>query len=136
MTFLDELRATANAARAIPTDMGLRPYVVVIRIETYNDASQLGAPTITDLTLTPRPKVREESSGRELKVGPITPEHTGGGYTVAQLNPVADLPANRRVRYLVTGPNGTREYVLYDITSDRGYQTTMRLRSVEHDGPR
>lgn len=137
MSFRDDLLPVVDDARGIATDLGLRQHSVTIRTETFPDEAHIGtSPTVSDLTLSPRPKVRESSSGRKLKVGPITPSHSGGGYTAAQLNPLPDLSANQRVIYRVTGPNGTRDYMLSDITTDRGYRHMLELTSLDRDGPR
>lgn len=135
MSFQDSLRSLANGVRGIATDFGVRNYSVTIRTETFADSNQLGTPTVSDLTLTPRPKVREASMGRELIVGPITPSHSGGGYTVAQLNPVETASTSVRVTYRVTGDNGTKEYVLKDIDTGRGYSYFLTLHSLDYSGP-
>lgn len=142
MSFRDDLRGLADDVRGIAEDFGVREYTVTIRTETYADEAQLGNPIATsDLTLSPAPKVRESSKGRALVVGPITPAYVTsggatGGYTDDQLNPVAGATAAQKVTYRVTGDNGTRTYVLDDITTDRGYRYMLTLVSDEHDGPR
>lgn len=135
MSFRDNLRKLAEDVRGIAPDFGVREYTIVIRTETYSSETQLGTPTVSDLTLTPSPKVRESAMGRELKVGPITPSHPTGGYTVAQLNPVETASTSVRTTYRVTGDNGTREYVLTDIDTSRGYSYFLTLRSLDHSGP-
>jgi hypothetical protein len=135
MAFRDDLLPIVSAIRAIPTTYGVRQHEVVIRTTTWATADRLGTPTVANLTITPRPKVREAANGRELLVGPITPNHSGGGYTVAQLNPDATNAPNVDSVYLVTGPNGTREYECIDITTDRGYQYMLRLVASERKAP-
>jgi hypothetical protein len=132
VSFRDDLLGVVDLARAIPADLGLREYSIVIRTETFGSDGRTGAASsTTDVTLSPNPKVREKDNGRRLVVGPITPDHSAGGYTPAELNVVAGASAAQRITYRVTGPNGLREYVCSDINTDRGYRYILTLDEID-----
>lgn len=97
---------------------GVSRYSVAVRTYTWSGGEVgLGERVPSDLAITPNPPVEEREGGRKLRVGPIMPQHSEGGYTISQLVP-ADSTAGEYV-YVVTGPNGTYEYAFGSIdTSD------------------
>lgn len=115
MTLRTSLLAVAGRARAIPQALGLRTIRVWTRgsVRTTSALIDGGSTTNTDVELSPRPAVREldtvdasywgaEAAGLTagyaladlFEVGPITPDHTGGGYTWAELRPLTTTPTN------------------------------------------
>lgn len=117
MTLADDLKPLVNSIRAIPGQFGLHAFTVsVIRTiwtdeQTQNDDelpithADGQPPHVRFLTL----KERYAAGLQQLsiEVGPITPAHSGGGYTVEQLNPA--INGQEAFHYLVKGP-GMGEY--------------------------
>lgn len=139
MTLRDRLNATAERVRGIPVALGERPTSVTIRTRTWGGGAKGadGARTDVDVTLTPAPRVREvnqrdiaSSAGRytigDVKVGPITPTYPTGGYTQAQLAPVATARGTE-VFYVLAG-NLEGEYSRVDLTTDRSHSWFLVLR--------
>ena len=129
-------------AKAGPTRWDVRTNTLTIRRRTWSGLPGAvdSVPTDVDLTLSPRPKIRElslrevsSSGGRfeagDIRVGPITPAYTvpaAGGYTPEQLKPTTTL-ASIEALYIVTGPNaGT--YSLVDLDTSRATQYMMTVR--------
>lgn len=74
----------------------------------------LGTPTITSVTITPRPKV-EDIGNQRLRVSRIVQQNPAGGYTPVQLKP--DDAEGFEYYYLVTGPDGVeRPYTIEPST--------------------
>lgn len=109
MTLRDDLRAIAESVRAIPQEMGLRAIRVWIRAATRTKAALLpgGTTSNADVEIVPRPAVVQLETvdpsywGAEavgltqgyaqselFQIGPITPEHTAGGYSKDDLIPL------------------------------------------------
>lgn len=144
-TFRDSLRKAVYRIRAIPNNYGLRPYTITIvnRTHTGTYAGE-GTATDTETALTEHggapPKVREANDEQmalgnlprgTLIVGPITPDHPGGGTSAATL--LAQAAANRdEFYYRVTGPGDSDGalYRLHSISTDRGYHYTLQLTPV------
>lgn len=107
-------------------DFGVSRYTVAVRTYTWSGGEVgMGVKTPVDLPITPNPPVEERKGGKELRVGPVMPRHSDGGYTIEQLVP-PDGAASEYV-YVVTGPNGTTYYAFGDIdTSDPvGWMLTL-----------
>ncbi len=100
----------------------------------YGAEVRTGTSSDTDLTISPRPKVRDLGNGM-VEVGPITPANALGGYTVAQLNPLLAAAQGVEVYYLVVGPNGTNTYTLVDIDHSRAFRYMLRLQVLERIQP-
>ncbi len=111
MIDLNALRAIADAVR--PIAVPIRTTRVTVRTRVWPAQLGIGTPIDTDVTLDPYIKVREvtrrdiASSGGKLEIGdveigPITPSHPGGGYTIAQIAPVATTPLTQII-YVLSG---------------------------------
>jgi hypothetical protein len=123
MTLIDRARRAANYGRRRADTIGYRDVIVTIGLETHSAPIDTLGETVTSsidaagIVLNPRPRVRKmdaieasaygggplsASTGEPIldtyEVGPITPAHAGGGYTLAQLLPT---PANPTQRALV-----------------------------------
>jgi len=87
--------------------------------------ARLGTPTVTEVTITPRPKV-EDIGNQRLRVSRIVQPNPAGGYSHAQLRP-SDADGFE-YQYIVTGPDGVeRAYTVEDIDT-RGpifYEVTL-----------
>lgn len=131
--------------REIPTDLGMRRYTLTIRVRTWSGGRPgVGTPTDSDLTITPRPRVRavsvrevQASGGRytdgDLTADRINPYVAGPpavGYTPTQLRPVASGPA-QEVMYILTGDEGPFECSLVgDYFTGEGRSFTPSLGGV------
>lgn len=108
-----------NSARALLSDVGLRPYTVSLLVTTWSGAavgqgtrSQVETP-LTVANGRP-PKVRQMSAkeivaqggtleDQIFEVGPLTPSYAGGGTDAALINPpVTGSPTE--VHFLLRGP--------------------------------
>lgn len=138
MSLRTRMLAVADRVRAIPARLDERPTTVTIRTRTWAGGlpGREGATTHVDVVLTPTPKVREisqreivNSGGRyqagDLRVGPITPAYTGGGYTEAQLAPVVTSDAVEVVYVLAGYISG--EYARVDLSQDRSHSWFLTL---------
>jgi len=141
----DSFRQIANDVRAIAgRDFSIRPYTVE-RLESVNagDYQLEGTETETAVEITvdgQPPKVRwlsdEElalggmASGT-VEVGPITPDHAGGGHSWAVLCG-GDLSEGDRLAYRLTGPEHPTG-ALYRFCGgkhDRALHYLIRLRPI------
>jgi hypothetical protein len=147
MAIADDLKPLLTSIRAIPGQFGLRPYTVSAVIRAYS-GTYAGEGTKTDTTVAiteangQPPKVRflndeELALGDNLgkgtiEVGPITPDHTGGGTTIAALTGGSAI-AGDIVHFVITGPeypNGAR-FRLVGVSSDRALHYKVRLAPVD-----
>lgn len=131
----------ANKLRALPSKPALDIYTTSVTIRTRTNAGgRIGVDAVktdVDVVIRPRPKVREvnqrEIAGSgglyqagDVKVGPITPAHSGGGYTAAQLAPVTSTNGVEIIYVLSGGVTG--EYKRVDLTTDRAFSYWLLLR--------
>lgn len=134
--FRNSIRKIAHRVRAIPGEMGWRPYTVQVEYAVYSGAKWgEGSKLVTTTSVTEYggqpPKVRwlsdqeiaiasgNGSQNATVQVGPITPNFPGGGTSIDVLRP--PLSANTRLYYIITGPehpNGGR-YRPVKYTTDR-----------------
>ena len=117
MSFASDLRADLDDVRAIPGDLGLRPYTVNLVTRVWTGARVgMGTSTTTRTALLvggQNPHVTQVTqqditaggySAGDFKVGPLTPPFVGGGYATTDLDPPQDGSA-REVWYELTGPS-------------------------------
>lgn len=110
---------------------------VIIRSRQYPTSPSgpdvgLGTPTITDLEILPRPKVRDQGN-QILKVSLIIPQNANGGYTPAQLKP-ADADGFEYF-YLVIGPDGTeRAYACIDLDTRKPFFYEVTIQPIGQEG--
>lgn len=93
----------------------------------------MGTYTDSDLVITPPPRIKEDNG--EITADRITPSHSGGGYTVGQLNPTPTLTAGQEVLYIVTGPNGAKEYAIVEVNLRKNFGYELRLVSLDRVVP-
>lgn len=146
-------RAAALHGRRAAEAVGARPTTVTLRVEVYSAAigtSGASITTTTDTVLDPRPKVvpagAEDSAfgggpvatsagrlrGRHYRIGPITLDHPGGGYSIATLAPAGSTTT--RVRYLLAGDDFDAGGELFELVladASRPHQVTLEVRRVE-----
>lgn len=143
MGFRDDVRAIAYAARAIPGLLEMRPYSVAVRVTTWS-GSHVGDGTETATTTSiteangANPKVRWLSGedralnglpDGSVEVGPITPEHSGGGTALSALAP--STPGTT-VHYILTGPEHPNGgvYERVGVRTDRAFHYMLTLKPV------
>ncbi len=131
----------ANRLRGLAPSPAIDIYTtrVIVRTRTWT-GGRIGADggkVDEDLEILPRPRVREISQreiagpgGRyqagDVRVGPITPKHAGGGYTQEQLAPAVTQNGVEVIYVLEGGISG--EYMRVDLESDRAFRYMLILR--------
>lgn len=143
MSLRTSLLGVVNLIRSIADEtllnggvgLDVRLYTVVRRrIRHHTGKSKLGEPTVEDLEIVPKPRVREAGQGSILIVDQITPKHTTGGYSSVELNP-PDEPGFEFM-YVVTGPDGlSRNYKLTEIETVRPFNITLTLQTLDRKPP-
>lgn len=144
MTLADDLKPLVWSIRAIPGNLGLRPYSVAI-VNGYKQGTHTGDLTIFETTSVTEgggqsPRVRwlsdEEVAlagiGHGLvEIGPITPSHTGDGTDLGLLT-AAELDAGDVLHVLITGPKHPdgAVYRVVKVTADRALQYRLTCRPV------
>lgn len=125
MALRDVLLPIVESIRAIPGELGLRQVQVFLRLRTWSGARVgMGTKTTVDTEITVSghpPKVRllkerDVIAGTTLEddlyeIGPVTPEHSGAGTSVAELGP--DQTATpTEMFYVLKGPGMGADGVL------------------------
>jgi len=154
MTFRSSLLATVAAARAIPQTLGLRNTTVTVVVETWSaavgtDGAVLASTVSTVLTPTPKVTAQgangesafgggfaSQSAGglvaTEYEIGPITPDHTTGGYSWSELLPTGDV--TKDVYVLLVGENFTGSGERFEVVPGSlvggSFRYTFRVRRV------
>ena len=147
MALKDDLLPLVDQLRAIPGELGFRPYQVWVRVTTW-DGSGVGRGngTSVDTRLLvggQNPKVRQvsnkdvvtgtsEFSNALWEIGPITPSFPGGGYVDGAFDPQnSGLPAT--THYLLKGPGLPAKGILCQKTEDsvdHQLRAVIRVRST------
>jgi len=123
MSFRSALLPRVRAVRAIPQSLGVRTSQVFVRTRAADG-------TVTDLEILPRPRIEEVDGADVINVGPITPSHAGGGYTIDQLAP-ARTGAGVSSYYRVVGPRGVVKYALGTMDTTRAWRYMLRLVAID-----
>lgn len=141
MTLRDRMSKVADKVRGLASKASIdeRTTSVTVRTVTYVGGRRgaEGPRTTVDLLLAPRPKIVEVngrdiagSAGRyavgDVKVGPITPTYTGGGYTQDQLAPALTSNGVDVLYVLAGGVAG--EYTRIDFITGRSHTYFLVLR--------
>lgn len=152
MTLRPGLLRVVERARAIPQRLGLRTIRVWIRASVRTVPALLpgGSTTNTDVELSPRPAVVEletadpsywgaEAAGltsgfalsEVYQIGPITPEHASGGYSLSDLVPLTSTPTNASRVVLADEAAGGKlgtSGVEFEVVSIKGQDKGRSLR--------
>ncbi len=122
MSFRDDILADvvmANIPLLGPDGFDVHTSRVLIRSYTWPVSANgsrevgLGVPTVSEIEILPRPKVRDVGN-QGLRVSLIIPQNANGGYSPEQLKP-ADADGFKYA-WIVIGPDGVeRGYVPTDI---------------------
>jgi len=141
MSFRDSIRQLAHSVRAIPGQLGMRPYTVQVVSAVWSGAERgQGTETVTTTAITEAdgqpPKVRQLNSEEiavggyaegTWEIGPITPDFPGGGTLISTLQP--DPADNTLVHIVLTGPaypDGQRCQVK-GVTDHRAFQYMLKV---------
>ena len=132
-TVVDDALPILDEGRQLLTDFGLRPVRVFIRRDEWSEEIQIGDLERTDTEILPRPKV--ETMGADgLRIKNITPRHSLGGWTPAQLQP--DVSATLDFYYVVVSPDGAlARYRLHHVDQTSPFRFELQLRSVDRPTP-
>lgn len=141
-TLRDAILPSINAIRAIPGQLGWRPYSLTIETRTWSGAEiGEGVETVTSTPITEQygqpPKIRWLDSeqlalgGYEkgtLEIGPMTPSYPGGGVLISALSP-SNLPNNTVVQFKLVGPSYPQGAYCRLVTStdDHAGHYTLRV---------
>jgi len=145
-------RALADSVRRIPEAFGARSTTVTIRVRTYTasvNATGTTLSTTVDSVVDPRPLVRQMAMGergyfgggwsalsgaqateRVYRVGPMTLDYVGGGYTAADLSPAT---ANtKRVTVVLVGDDFTggtsgEEFRVIEAHADHPFRVELLI---------
>ena len=138
MTFREGLLKRVAKIRQIPgpTHLDSYRYRTILRTRAWSgNEVDLGTSTDTDVTINPRPRLKEISD-TEYLLGPITPAFPGGGFTPEQLSGYSTAGGGTEVLYSVTGPDGTeRLFVPISVDTSKAYSYFVRLRSLDRKTP-
>ena len=147
MALKDELLPLIDSLRAIPGDLGFRPYQVWVRKTTWSgERPGLGAVSVTDTRLLvggQNPKVRQVKSkdvvagqlemiSGQWDIGPLTPPFPGGGVSLAILDPESSTTPTTTL-FLLKGPGMPPDGLLCQRISedvDRPLREVVRVQSI------
>ncbi len=132
-TLRQALLPVIQLGRSIPDALGLRTNVVKLRTRVWASGKiGVGAVTTTDVTLSPAPKLTYRPD-QSLEVV-VTPQHSTGGYTPAQVNP---LPAaGQEFVWVVISPDAAeREYRVATFNQRRPFGYYLTLEPLDRKGP-
>lgn len=137
MSLKDDVLPIIDSGWGLVEFFGFSDTTVTVRTRTWSSGQlKLGAATVEDLTLSPKPPVKEMGD-KDLLVGPITPTYTGnggGGYSYAQLRPT-EVPGVEYY-YVVTAADGVaRPFRLKSIDTSEEYEWYLRLESLDRAVP-
>lgn len=152
MSLKDDLLPLVDTLRAIPGELGFRPFQVWVRKTTYaGPRVSVGASTFTETRLLvngQNPKVRElkgkdvvagtpEMAASTFEIGPVTPSFPGGGVSYGTINPTkTSVPTT--VLFVLKGPGLPDEGLLcqrFDDDTDKPLRTVIRVKSIGRARP-
>ena len=152
--FVDGIRRSAEAGRRAAEPF-VRPTTVTIVVEQWSGPVGAVSSTLTSTTntvISPRPKVEATGAGAvsaygggygsasagglvagEYTIGPITLNHSAGGYSVQDLLPVGALDKTVSVLLAGDGFIGTGEYfeVIPESVETTAYHVNFRVKRVQ-----
>ena len=132
-TLRQALLPVIQLGRSIPDALGLRTNVVKLRTRVWASGKiGVGAVTTTDVTLSPAPKLTYRPD-QSLEVV-VTPQHSTGGYTPAQVNP-APVATQEFVWVVISPDGGEREYRVATFNQRRPFGYYLTLEPLDRKGP-
>lgn len=133
MSLRDDVLPTIQDGWSLVQEFGFTRWTVTVRTRAWSSGEvKLGTPTESDTVLTPNPWVTERGDGTLYLEG-ITPTHTSGGYSHAQLRPPSS--AGVEYYYVVSGPNGTHSYDLASIDDSDAAEIKLLLTPLQRQKP-
>lgn len=152
MSLKDDLLPVVDALKAIPGELGFRPFQVWVRTTTYaGPRVGVGARSVTETQLLvggQNPKVREVKSkdvvagtpelmDATFDIGPLTPEFAGGGVAESTVNP-EKTGTPTTILFRLVGPGLPDDGLLCQRISDdldRPLRHMIRVKSVARRAP-
>jgi len=147
MTLADDLKPIIEGIRAIPGQLGLRPYRVFVKTGTWTgDRTGEGGEVVAEVELLENgysPKVRfldDEAIALggldkgSVRIGPITPEHSTGGTDIDDLLGTA-LVVGETLQLRLSGPDGDALFVVKNKSFDRALHWTIEAQPVGNTVP-
>lgn len=137
MALREDLLPVFQDARVLIQGLGLRTHRVIRRIITWSGEGVMrGQPTPTDVEILPRPKVRETPDGYEITK--ITPVFSGGGYTLADINPI--LERNQQLTWIIIDPDSTERRCIFAagtkaLLTDRNFGYSFNVVHLDRTAP-
>jgi hypothetical protein len=141
MSFRDDVRAICHEVRAIPGELGMRPWSVEAVIRSWSGTEpgegveQVDRCAITEANGN-NPKVRTMSDEEiavggfaegSMKVGPITPDFPGGGTVIDSIVRSGE-GARALLQFVLNGPGSCDDtYTLKSYSVDRAFHYTLVL---------
>jgi hypothetical protein len=147
MSLKDDLLPLIDSLRAIPGELGFRPYEVYVRTTTWSGSRVgQGTRTVSETRLLvggQNPKVREVRSkdivagtsefvNATWEIGPLTPEFAGGGVSNSTVNP-EKTSTPTTFHFILKGPGLPTDGLVCQRTEDdvdRPLRTVIRVRSA------
>lgn len=145
MSFADDMKALVYDIRAIPGEMGLRPYTVAIVSGQWNGSNTGRGALAQDIIPVTEangqpPKVRAMNTEElalaglgkgSMKIGPITPPFAGGGSPLIAARSAVENGQTMHIQ--LTGPdipNGAL-FLIKSWNADRALHETLVVSPVE-----
>jgi hypothetical protein len=140
MTLRDDVLPVITAGWGIVATLGFSPYTLTVRTRTWTGGTggaevRAGTYADSDLVISPNFEAKETGGGGGLEIGPITPQHVGGGYTPEELNPLPAAAAGGEILYVVDGPAGQHLYTLIEIDTTDPVGYMLRLQALTRAVP-
>lgn len=132
MTLRDDLIPVIDFGRQLAADLGLRRHSVTVRLVTWSGEPGDGAPTNTDLVLSPPPKVDDRperirwSAPGQVEEGDRLVSRISATYTREQLGGVPQ--DGEDWRWILTDESGSVEYVAASVAEQKSFGWKVYLR--------
>lgn len=126
MSIIDDVLPIIRTGWGLVQSSGVTKHALTLVTRTWDGGEVgLGTPTVVRLDITPNPEKKENRDGT-VKLGPIIPSHTGGGYTVAQLIP-ADLAGEEYWYELTLDGSDPERYAFGALDDSESFQYFLTL---------
>jgi hypothetical protein len=142
MALRDDVLPVFYGARQLIEDLGLRTHRLLIRTYVWSGGKvNAGTRSVqSEVEIAPRPKIRETQTG--YTVEKITPEFSGGGYTLADFDAL-HVDGVQAV-FVVVDPDGNERLCIYEpdepgadsLNTQRNFGYSLKLRHLDRRTPR
>lgn len=146
MALADRLKPLVHRIRAIPGRMGLHPFRVYVVVRTWT-GSTVGDGTSSDseteLLESGQPPHLESLGDEEVmvanlgkgsvKIGPLTPEHTGGGLDIDTVQATLTAAQERWIKVTGPGREDGERFRITDVDTDSALHYTITAAPLAED---